>query len=815
VSETSEEEMYTQKEKIVPVCIEDEMKSSYLDYSMSVIVGRALPDVRDGLKPVHRRILYAMQGLGLEHNKPYKKCARIVGETLGKFHPHGDVAVYDSLVRMVQDFSLRYPLIDGQGNFGSIDGDAPAAMRYTEARMQRITDQLLLDIDKNTVDFVPNFDNSLTEPSVLPARIPNLLINGSSGIAVGMATNIPSHNLSEVIQGLNLLLDEPEVSIDKLMTRIEGPDFPTGGIICGREGIKQAYTTGRGVIKIQGRAGIEKEKGREAIIISEIPYQVNKAELIKSIAALVQAKKLEGISDVRDESDREGMRIVIQLKKDANSQVVLNQLYKQTQLRSTFGIIMLALVKSKPLVLNLKQMLNCFIEHREDVITRRTRFELEKAEKRAHILEGLTIALNNLDEVIQTIKNSKTVEEAKINLIKKFSLSELQAKAILEMQLQRLTALEKKKIKEEYLELLKKIEEYKLILKSKQKVRELIKQELSEIEEKFGDERRTEILAEEEDLEIEDLIAKQNVLVTISHLGYIKRFPVSHYRRQRRGGKGVTAAEIRDKDFLENIFVASTHDYILFFSNKGRVYWLKVFEIPEAGRMAKGRAIVNLLQLSPGELIASCICVKGFEEGYLLLATRNGLVKKTELRSYSHPRKGGIVAIDLDKDDELIGCKISRGEDEIFLASQKGKAIRFSEKEVRATGRASKGVRGIRLSKDDKLISLELVEKNATILTVTEEGFGKRTEFSAYKKQSRGGKGIINIKTTKRNGNVVSVKTVNDKDELILITAQGMVVRTATSEIRTISRNTQGVKLVSLKPSDKVVAVAKVIEEEE
>ncbi|OQX53434.1 MAG: DNA gyrase subunit A [Candidatus Omnitrophica bacterium 4484_213] len=807
--------MYTQKEKIVPVCIEDEMKSSYLDYSMSVIVGRALPDVRDGLKPVHRRILYAMQGLGLEHNKPYKKCARIVGETLGKFHPHGDVAVYDSLVRMVQDFSLRYPLIDGQGNFGSIDGDAPAAMRYTEARMQRITDQLLLDIDKNTVDFVPNFDNSLTEPSVLPARIPNLLINGSSGIAVGMATNIPSHNLSEVIQGLNLLLDEPEVSIDKLMTRIEGPDFPTGGIICGREGIKQAYTTGRGVIKIQGRAGIEKEKGREAIIISEIPYQVNKAELIKSIAALVQAKKLEGISDVRDESDREGMRIVIQLKKDANSQVVLNQLYKQTQLRSTFGIIMLALVKSKPLVLNLKQMLNCFIEHREDVITRRTRFELEKAEKRAHILEGLTIALNNLDEVIQTIKNSKTVEEAKINLIKKFSLSELQAKAILEMQLQRLTALEKKKIKEEYLELLKKIEEYKLILKSKQKVRELIKQELSEIEEKFGDERRTEILAEEEDLEIEDLIAKQNVLVTISHLGYIKRFPVSHYRRQRRGGKGVTAAEIRDKDFLENIFVASTHDYILFFSNKGRVYWLKVFEIPEAGRMAKGRAIVNLLQLSPGELIASCICVKGFEEGYLLLATRNGLVKKTELRSYSHPRKGGIVAIDLDKDDELIGCKISRGEDEIFLASQKGKAIRFSEKEVRATGRASKGVRGIRLSKDDKLISLELVEKNATILTVTEEGFGKRTEFSAYKKQSRGGKGIINIKTTKRNGNVVSVKTVNDKDELILITAQGMVVRTATSEIRTISRNTQGVKLVSLKPSDKVVAVAKVIEEEE
>ncbi len=807
--------MYTQKEKIVPVCVEDEMKRSYLDYSMSVIVGRALPDVRDGLKPVHRRILYAMQELGLEYNKPYKKCARVVGEVLGKFHPHGDVAVYDSLVRMVQEFSLRYPLIDGQGNFGSVDGDAAAAMRYTETRMQRISSQLLLDIDKNTVDFIPNFDNSLTEPSVLPARIPNLLINGSSGIAVGMATNIPAHNLSEVIKGTNLLLDEPEVSIKKLMTKIKGPDFPTAGIICGREGIKQAYTTGRGIIKIQGRAYIEKEKGREAIIVSEIPYQVNKAELIKSIAALVRDKKIEGISDVRDESDREGMRIVIQLKKDANSQVVLNQLYKRTQLRSTFGIIMLALVRSRPVVLNLKQVLNCFIEHREDVIERRTRFELDKAEKRAHILEGLTIALNNLDEVIKTIRHSKTVEEAKINLVKKFSLSEVQAKAILEMQLQRLTALEKKKIKEEYLELLKKIEEYKLILKSKQKVREIIKQELTEIEERFGDERRTEILAEQEDLEIEDLIAQQDVLVTISHLGYIKRFPVSHYRRQRRGGKGVTAAEIRDKDFLENIFVASTHDYILFFTNKGKVFWLKVFEIPEAGRMAKGRAIVNLLQLSPGELVASCICVKDFKQGFLLLATKSGLVKKTKLESYSHPRKGGIVAIDLDKDDELIGCKISNGEDEIFLASQKGKAIRFSEKGVRATGRASKGVRGIRLNKDDKLISLELTEKNSTILSVTEQGFGKRTEFSVYRKQSRGGKGVINIKTTKRNGDVVSIKTVNDKDELILITAQGMVVRTATSEIRTISRNTQGVKLVSLKPGDKVVAVAKVIEEEE
>lgn len=806
--------MYTQKEKIVPICIEDEMKNSYLDYSMSVIVGRALPDVRDGLKPVHRRILYSMQGLNLEYNKPYKKCARITGETLGKFHPHGDVAVYDSLVRMVQDFSLRYPLIDGQGNFGSIDGDSPAAMRYTEARMQRITSQMLLDIDKNTVDFVPNFDNSLTEPSVLPARIPNLLINGSSGIAVGMATNIPSHNLSEVIEAINLLLDKPEVLIKELMGKITGPDFPTGGIICGREGIKQAYTTGRGIIKIQGRAYIEKDKNKEAIIISEIPYQVNKAELIKNIAGLVQAKKIEGINEVRDESDREGMRIVIQLKKNQNNQVILNQLYKHTQLRSTFGIIMLALVKNRPVVLNLKQMLNCFIEHREDVIKRRTKFELNKAEKRAHILEGLSIALNNLDEVIKIIRNSKTVEEAKINLIQKFSFTETQAKAILEMQLQRLTALEKKKIKEEYLDLLKKIEEYKLILKSRQKVREIIKKELSDIEEKFGDERRTEIFGEVEDLEIEDLIARQDVLVTISHLGYIKRFPISNYRRQRRGGKGVTAAEIREKDFLENIFVASTHDYILFFTNKGNVFWLKVFEIPEAGRLAKGRAIVNLLNLSPGELVASCICVKKFNRGYLLLATQSGLVKKTNLENYSHPRKGGIIAIALDKDDELIGCKITSGEDEIFLASHKGKAIRFSEKEIRATGRASKGVRGIRLNKDDKLISLEMVEKNSTILSVTEQGFTKRTGFSEYKRQSRGGKGVINIKTTQRNGNVVSIKTVNDKDELIVLTAQGMVVRTAVCEIRSISRNTQGVKLVSLKQDDKVVAVAKVIEEE-
>ncbi|RKY38841.1 MAG: DNA gyrase subunit A, partial [Candidatus Omnitrophota bacterium] len=689
--------MYTQKERIVPICIEDEMKSSYLDYSMSVIIGRALPDVRDGLKPVHRRILYAMQELGLEYNKPYKKCARVVGEVLGKYHPHGDVAVYESLVRMVQDFSLRYPLIDGQGNFGSVDGDAPAAMRYTEARMARITSQLLLDIDKDTVDFIPNFDNTLTEPSVLPARIPNLLINGSSGIAVGMSTNIPSHNLSEVIAGINMLLDNPDASVEELMQEIKGPDFPTGGIICGREGIKQAYTTGKGIIKLQGRAYIEREKGKEAIIISELPYQVNKAEFVKHIANLVQNKKVEGISEVRDESDREGMRVVIQLKREQNSQVVLNQLYKHTPLRSTFGIIMLALVRNRPVLLNLKQLLRTFIEHRQEVIQRRTRFELDKAEKRTHILEGFTIALNNLDEIVEIIKRSKDTEVAKHNLIKRFSFTEVQAKAILEIQLGRLTALERKKIENEYMDLLKKIEEYRLILRSKEKVKEVIKQELSEIEEKFGDERRTEIIEETEELQIEDLIAREDVVVTISHLGYIKRFPISGYRRQKRGGKGITAAEIREKDFLENIFVASTHSYILFFTSKGRVFSLKVFEIPEAGRLAKGRAIVNLLSLSPEELITACICVKDFESGYLLLATRNGLVKKTPLKEYAHPRKGGIIAIVLDEGDELIGCRITNGEDEIFLATEKGKAIRFKETEVRTTGRVARGVIGMRL----------------------------------------------------------------------------------------------------------------------
>ena len=807
--------MYTQKERIVPICIEDEMKSSYLDYSMSVIIGRALPDVRDGLKPVHRRILYAMQELGLEYNKPYKKCARVVGEVLGKYHPHGDVAVYESLVRMVQDFSLRYPLIDGQGNFGSVDGDAPAAMRYTEARMARITSQLLLDIDKDTVDFIPNFDNTLTEPSVLPARIPNLLINGSSGIAVGMSTNIPSHNLSEVIAGINMLLDNPDASVEELMQEIKGPDFPTGGIICGREGIKQAYTTGKGIIKLQGRAYIEKEKGKEAIIISELPYQVNKAEFVKHIANLVQNKKVEGISEVRDESDREGMRVVIQLKREQNSQVVLNQLYKHTPLRSTFGIIMLALVRNRPVLLNLKQLLRTFIEHRQEVIQRRTRFELDKAEKRTHILEGFTIALNNLDEIVEIIKRSKDTEVAKHNLIKRFSFTEVQAKAILEIQLGRLTALERKKIENEYMDLLKKIEEYRLILRSKEKVKEVIKQELSEIEEKFGDERRTEIIEETEELQIEDLIAREDVVVTISHLGYIKRFPISGYRRQKRGGKGITAAEIREKDFLENIFVASTHSYILFFTSKGRVFSLKVFEIPEAGRLAKGRAIVNLLSLSPEELITACICVKDFESGYLLLATRNGLVKKTPLKEYAHPRKGGIIAIVLDEGDELIGCRITNGEDEIFLATEKGKAIRFKETEVRTTGRVARGVIGMRLDEGDRVISLEVVEKNATILSVTEQGFGKRTEFSEYRRQARGGKGMINIRTTKRNGNVVSIKAVNDKDELIILTAQGMVIRTSIAEIRKVSRNTQGVRLVSLNPGDRVMAVARVIEEQE
>ena len=809
--------MYTRNEKIVPIYIEDEMKDSYINYAMSVIVGRALPDVRDGLKPVHRRILYAMRDLGLEHNKPYKKCARITGEVLGKYHPHGDVAVYDTLVRMAQEFSLRYPLVDGQGNFGSIDGDAPAAMRYTEARLAHITDWMLLDIDKDTVDFMPNFDGSLQEPKVLPACLPNLLVNGSSGIAVGMATNIPPHNLKEVADAIIFVIDNPGCGPKDLLKKIKGPDFPTGGIIRGTEGIKNAYTKGRGLIRINAKAFIEEQKnGKEAIIIKEIPYLVNKANLIESIAELVQSKKLDGITDLRDESDKDGMRVVIELRRGVNAHVILNQLYKHTQMQETFGVIMLALVDGRPRVLNLKEVLDEFIKHRKVVIVRRTKFELEKAQDRAHILEGLKIALKNLDRVIKTIKESENPQAAKEALIKKFELSEKQAQAILEMQLQRLTGLERDKIDKEYLELIKKIEFYKSILASEKKVLEIIKDEMKALAEKFGDERRTEIAPEAEDLEIEDLIAEEDVVVTISHSGYIKRLPVSSYKKQRRGGKGVTGAEMKEEDFIEHLFIASTHDYMLFFTDKGIVHWLKVHEIPEAGRLSKGKAIINMLSLASGEKISAFVPVREFKEGsFLIMATKNGLIKKTALTAYAHPRKGGIIGIGLEKDDALIEVELTNGSDEILLATKEGKAIRFKESQVREMGRAAKGVRGIRLGKKDACIAMEIVKSDQAVLTVTGQGFGKRSAFKEYRLQSRGGKGIINIKVTGKNGEAVGLKTVSERDEIMLITEKGMIVRSPVKDIRTTGRSTQGVRLMRLDQGDKVASVAKIIPEDE
>lgn len=809
--------MYTKGEKIIPVYIEDEMKSSYIDYAMSVIVGRALPDIRDGLKPVHRRILFSMKDLSLWHNKPYKKCARIVGDCLGRFHPHGDTAVYDALVRMVQDFSLRYPLIEGQGNFGSIDGDPAAAMRYTEARMQAITNEMLRDLEKDTVDFAPNFDNSLKEPRVLPAAIPTLLINGSSGIAVGMATNIPPHNLEEVIDAVITVVDNPEASIKDLMKTIKGPDFPTGGIICGREGIRAAYSTGRGRIKLRAKAYIETFKnGKEAIIVSELPYQVNKTNLVEQIANLVQNKRVEGISDLRDESSKEGIRVVVEVRKGHPPQVILNQLYKHTQLETTFGVIMLALVNNQPRVLNLKEMIEHFIKHRIDIITRRTKFELAKAEARAHILEGYKIALKNLDEVIKIIKKSKTPAAAKENLIKKFAFSSIQAQAILEMQLQRLTNMEVEKIEKEYLELLKAIEKLKFILKNSKMVLQIIKEELGEIRKKYGDDRRTDIVAAVDELDVEDLIANESMVITMSHAGYIKRIPVSSYKKQRRGGVGVIGAQLREEDFVEHLFIASTHDYILFFTDKGRVYWLKVYEVPQSTRTAKGRAVVNLLQLAKDENITSFIPVMEFsDDKYLVLATAAGIIKKTKLSAYSNPRKGGIIAITLKESDKLIACEVTDGEDEIMMAARMGKAIRFPESQVRDMGRSAAGVRGIKLDKKDTCIGMEIAKKDADLLSVTQEGFVKRTPIDKYRSQSRGGKGVINIKATKRNGEVVAINTVDDKDELMVITSGSMIVRCAVKDIRSIGRNTQGVKLISLKNKDKVVAVAKIAPEEE
>lgn len=803
-------------ERVVPVAINDEMKASYLSYAMSVIVGRALPDVRDGLKPVHRRILYTMRELGLEYGKPYKKSARIVGDCLGRYHPHGDVALYDTLVRMVQDFSLRYPLVDGQGNFGSIDGDPPAALRYTEARLAAISELVLADIDKETVDFGPNFDETLQEPLVLPSILPNLLVNGSGGIAVGMATNIPPHNLGEIVEGIIRTIDEPDISMKDLMGVIKGPDFPTGGIIRGKKGIETAYLTGRGPVRIFSRAETEEMKGgREAIVVTEIPYQVNKTSLIEQIAQLVQDKRMEGISDLRDESDKDGMRIVIELKRDANSQIVLNQLYEHTQMQTSFGIIFLALVNNRPQVLNLKQMIEYYIGHRKEVVVRRTTFELNKAQARAHILEGLKKALANLDKVIETIKKSKDPQAAKEALMERFGFSEEQAKAILEMQLQRLTNLEREKIEEEYLDLIKKIELYESILKSERKVLEIIKQELKEAREKYGDERRTQILGKEISFEEEDLIQEEDVVITVSHAGYIKRLPVDTYRSQRRGGKGVTGAQTREEDFIEHLFIASTHDVILFFTNKGRLYWLKVHEIPQASRTAKGKPIVNILEMRD-EVVTSLIPVSEFsEEASLVMVTKNGTLKKTLLSLFSNPRKGGIIAITLEKGDELVEAEVATKKDEVVLATRKGKAIRFAAPQLRDMGRTAKGVRGIRLDKGDEVIGMEIAEPKATLLTVTDQGFGKRTRIDQYRTQGRGGKGIINIKANKKNGEVVSLKTVEDDDEIMVMTQKGMIVRIAVKDIRTVGRNAVGVRIMRLDAKDKVTSVAKVEGESE
>ena len=810
--------MATIFEKIVPVTLEEEMKSSYIDYAMSVIVARALPDVRDGLKPVHRRVLYGMHELGMFHNKSYKKSARIVGEVLGKYHPHGDTAVYDTMVRMVQDFSLRYPLVDGQGNFGSVDGDSPAAMRYTEARLARISEEMLRDLDKNTVEFIPNFDDTLQEPTVMPSYLPNLLVNGASGIAVGMATNIPPHNLGEVVDGLIALIKNPNITIEKIMKNIIAPDFPTGGIIYGYAGVKEAFLTGRGRIIVRAKANIETQKsGREHIVITELPYQVNKANLIEKIADLVHSGKINDISNIRDESDRDGMRIVIELKKDAQPPIVLNQLFVHTQMQTTFGVIMLALVKGVPKVLNLKETLQYFLDHRMDVLIRRTKFELDAAEKRAHILEGYIIALDNIDAVIQTIKKSKDVETARQNLMKKFKLSEVQAKAILDMRLQRLTGLERQKIENEYKETIKLIEKLKGILKSEEKRKLIITEELQEVRKKYADARRTEIVYDYEDFSLEDIIAEEDVVVTISHSGFIKRFPVSGYRKQGRGGKGVTGAGTKDDDFIEHMFIASTHQYILFFTDKGKVYWLKVHEIPEGGRAARGRSILNLLQKDKDEMITAFVAVKEFsDDKFLIMATEQGTVKKTVLSAYGNVRKGGINAINLKKNDRLIEVKMTDGTNDIMIGTRNGFAVRFNEKDTRDMGRTATGVRGVRLGKGDKVVGLLVIKRQGiSVLVVTEKGFGKRSDINDYRITHRGGKGVITVKTSDKIGKMIAMMEVNDNDELVIISTKGMVIRQSMKDIRVMGRATQGVRVIRLKDGDSIADIAKVVPEEE
>ncbi len=805
-------------ERLSQIAIEDEMRSSYLDYAMSVIVGRALPDVRDGLKPVHRRILFGMNEMGLAPTRPYRKSAKIVGEIMGNYHPHGDSAIYDTLVRMAQDFNMRNPLVDGQGNYGSMDGDPPAAMRYTEARLTKLSEEMLADIDKETVDFGPNYDESRTEPLVLPAKVPNLLVNGAGGIAVGYATNIPTHNLAEVVNGLIQLLDNPALTIPQLMKTIPGPDFPTAGFIYGTEGIKKAYETGRGLLTLRAKAAIETDErtDRDRIIVTEIPYQVNKASLIEKIAELVQERKIEGISDIRDESDRDGVRIVIEIKRGDIPLVVLNNLYKHTQLQTTFGVIMLALVHNRPEVLNLKQILEAFVEHRREVVVRRTAFELRKAEERAHILEGLKIALDNLDAVIALIRRSPSPDEARAGLMQQFRLSELQANAILEMRLQRLTQLERNKLIEEYTETLKRIEYLKSVLGSEALVRKIIKDELTEVREAYKDERRTQIVKEEAELSVEDLIAEEEVVVTISHAGYIKRNPVSLYRSQRRGGKGKIAMGVREEDFVETLFTASTHDTLLFFSDAGKVYWLKVHEIPEAGRAAKGKALVNLLALGGHEKITATLPVKEYrEDRFVVMATKQGIIKKTELSAYSNPRQGGIIALSLDSGDKLIGVQLTDGQREILLGTKQGIVIRFKEEEVRPMGRTAHGVRGITLEEGNDVIGMETITPDSTtsILTITEGGYGKRTPVSEYRIQGRAGKGIISVKTTERNGLAVGFLQVKDDAEVMLMAAKGKVLRCRVSDMREIGRNTQGVRVLELdEPDDRVVAVARIAE---
>ena len=798
------------------VKIEDEMKKSYLEYSMSVIIGRALPNIRDGLKPVHRRVLYGMHDLKNYFNRPFKKSARVVGDVIGKYHPHGDAAVYDTIVRMAQDFSMRYPLIDGQGNFGSVDGDPPAAMRYTEVRMTRLAQDFLSDIEKETVGLTPNYDGSLQEPDILPTTIPNLLINGSSGIAVGMATNIPPHNLSEVCNAVIRVIDQPDISLDGLIGVVSGPDFPTAGFILGKKGIREAYRTGRGIIKIRARAFVEKVgKNRERVVISEIPYQVNKSKLLEKMAELVRAKKIEGISDIRDESDRDGMRIVIDVKKDGKALVILNRLYKFTQMEISFGIIMLAIVNGRPEILTLKEIIEHFVAHRREIIIRRTIYDLKRAEERAHILEGLKKALDFLDDVIELIRSSSDPKEAKARLMSDLDLSDIQAQAILDMRLQRLTGLEREKVNAEYQDLIKNIERFKAILENEGMVLQIVKDEISDIQKKYGDERRTEILDDVGDIDMEDLIAEEDMVVTISHQGYIKRNPISLYRAQRRGGKGMTGVKPKAEDFVEHLFVASSHDYFLFFTNKGRVHWKKVHEIPEAGRMSRGKAIVNLLQLKRGERVATTLSMKGFEQGkYVVMASRKGLVKKTTLESYSHPRSGGIVALKIREEDELIAVRVSSGENDIFLTTRQGKSIRFKETDLRDMGRVAAGNIGIRMEPGDEVVGMEVIKEGATILTVTENGYGKRTRTEEYRAQARGGKGILTIKASERNGPVVYSYRVSDQDELMIITGHGKIIRLRVADISIIGRNTQGVRLIQLGEGEKVVGVARVMDED-